>query len=312
MDTVTHGLIGAVVARSGLSQRLGRPATVALVTGALLPDIDFVMGLFDQMAAVKYHRGLTHSFIGGVPFALAAAVLLRKWQKTASYPTLAGLVYLGVCLHILLDLATSYGTMFFFPLSAKRYALDWVFIVDPVYTTILLVGLALGWRQPDRADRYARASVIALLLYVMTAGVGQQVALTRFRDELAARGIRPAQMGMFPELPGLIRWLGVAQEDATFYESRIALWDPSPLTIKTYCNQLSGKELAQVAELEEVRAYLDFARFPWVEKKGSRSEPIVEFRDLRFGSHGQRDSFLLRVMLNNASGKPEISFNHRF
>lgn len=312
MDAVTHGLIGAVVARSRPGQRLGRPATVALITGALLPDVDFVMGFFDQMAAVKYHRGLTHSFIGGTFLALVAAVLLYKWKKGISYWTLASLVYVGICLHILSDLATSYGIMLFFPLSAKRYALDWVFILDPVYTTILFVGLVLGWWQSDRAVRYARASMITLILYVMMASIGQQVALTRFRNELTATGIRPVQIGMFPELPGVFRWLGVAQEDATFYESRIGLLDPSQLTVQTYRNQPPGKELSRIAELDEVRAYLEFARFPWVQLKGTTRRPIVEYRDLRFGSHGRRESFLLRIMLDNAGGEPEISFSHRF
>ncbi|MFQ5882589.1 MAG: metal-dependent hydrolase [Candidatus Methylomirabilales bacterium] len=314
MDTVTHGLIGAVVARSGFRQRLGAPATVALVTGVLLPDIDFVMGFFDQMAAVKYHRGLTHSLIGGIPLAMLAAVLLRKWYGTASYWTLTGLVYLGVGLHTLSDLPTSYGTMIFFPLSTKRYALDWVFIMDPVYTAILVAGLALGWWQPERAQGYARASLVTLCLYITMAGVAHQVALARFRDELTARGIRPVQVAMFPELPGLLRWQGVAQDGATFYESRHALWDwdRSGLTVETYRNQVSDKELARVARLDEVHAYLQFARFPWVQVKGSPTRRILEFRDLRFGSHGRRDSFLLRVILEDNRGEPQVSFTHHF
>lgn len=312
MDIVTHGLIGAVVARSGFSQRLGRAATIALVTGALLPDIDGVLGFFDQMAAVKYHRGLTHSFIGGAPLAMAAAALLWRWQQKSRYWPVAGLVYLGVVLHILSDLATSYGTMVFFPLSAKRYALDWVFIVDPVYTAILMAGLILGWRRPDRAHRYARASLIALVVYVAMAGVGQQVALSSFRDDLTTRGVRPSQIGMFPELPGVARWRGVAQEGATFYESRIALWDQSWFRLETYRNEVSDTELARVAELDEVQAYLRFARFPWVQVKQGNPGRTLEIRDLRFGSFGRRESFLLRVVLETGNARPEVSFHHRF
>lgn len=312
MDIATHGLIGAVAARSGFSQRLGRAATIALVTGALLPDIDGVLGFFDQMAAVKYHRGLTHSFLGAVPLALGAAALLWRWRSSLGYWALAGLLYLGISLHILSDLATSYGTMVFFPLSAKRYALDWVFIVDPVYTAILMAGLILGWRRPDRAHRYATASLIALVLYLAMAGVGQQVALSSFRDDLTTRGVRPSQIGMFPELPGLARWRGVAQEGLTLYESHIALWDRSGSGLETYRNEVSDTELARVASVGEVQAYLRFARFPWVQAKQGNPGWTVEIRDLRFGSFGRRESFLLRVVLEAGNARPEVSFHHRF
>jgi len=312
MDIVTHGLIGAVVARSGFSQRLGRPATVALVTGALLPDIDFVMGFFDQMAAIKYHRGLTHSFIGAIPLAMAGATLLLKGRMGLGFWTLAGLVYLGICLHILSDLATSYGTMLLYPLSAERYALDWVFIVDPVYTGILLGGMALGWWIPNYARQYARASLIALVVYVAMTGVGQQFALARFRDELTTRGIRPSQIAIFPELPGVARWRGVAQEGATFYESCIALWDRSGSGLESYRNVVSDTELARVAKLDEVQAYLRFARFPWIQVKEGNPGRTLEFRDLRFGSFGRRESFLLGVVLETGGGRPEVSFHHRF
>jgi len=312
MDVVTHGLIGAVAARSGVSQRLGRSATVALVTGALLPDIDAVMGVIDQMAAVKYHRGFTHSFLGAIPLAMIAAAFFGKWRNTLSFWKLIGLVYLGIVLHILSDLATSYGTMLFFPLSAKRYALDWVFILDPVYTAILLVGLILGWRQPDRSSRYARASLIALVVYVAMAGVGQQVALGRFRDDLATHGIRPSQIGIFPELPGVLRWRGVAEEGVTLYESRRALWDRSRSRLESYRNEVSDGALARVAQLDEVQAYLRFARFPWVTVNTSNPGRVLEIRDLRFGSYGRRESFLLRVTVDRVGGQPEVSFNHRF
>jgi inner membrane protein len=312
MDIVTHGVIGAVAARGGFSQRLGRPATVALVAGALLPDVDVVTGFFDQMAAIKYHRGLTHSFIGAIPLAFVAAAFFWKWRNAGSYWILAGLIYLGVVLHILSDLATSYGTMLFFPLSAKRYALDWVFILDPVYTAILLAGLILGWRQPDRSGRYARASLIALVVYVAMAGVGQQVALGRFRDDLATHGIRPSQIGIFPELPGVLRWRGVAEEGVTLYESRRALWDRSRSRLESYRNEVSDGELARVAALDEVQAYLRFARFPWVTVNTSNPGRVLEIRDLRFGSYGRRESFLLRVTVDQVGGQPEVSFNHRF
>jgi LexA-binding, inner membrane-associated putative hydrolase len=61
MDLITHGLAGALEAQAGFAHRIGQTSTIAVVAGAMLPDVDVVMGLVDQLAVVPYHRGLTHS-----------------------------------------------------------------------------------------------------------------------------------------------------------------------------------------------------------------------------------------------------------
>jgi hypothetical protein len=75
---------------------------------------------------------------------------------------------------------------------------------------------------------------------------------------------------------------------------------------------VSDGELARVAALDEVQAYLRFARFPWVTVNTSNPGRVLEIRDLRFGSYGRRESFLLRVTVDQVGGQPEVSFNHRF
>ena len=42
--------------------------------------------------------------------------------------------------HLLLDLATSYGTQILSPFSRRRFTLDWIFIIDPYFTALLLAG----------------------------------------------------------------------------------------------------------------------------------------------------------------------------
>ncbi|MGH8056487.1 MAG: DUF4184 family protein, partial [Candidatus Entotheonellia bacterium] len=78
MDIFTHGLAGALVAQAGVAQRIGRPAMIALVAGSVLPDVDVVMGLVDELSVVRYHRGLTHSFVGAFLLALPLAVVLYR------------------------------------------------------------------------------------------------------------------------------------------------------------------------------------------------------------------------------------------
>lgn len=55
MDLIPHGLAGALVA------------------GALLPDVDVVIALVDELSVVRYHRGLTHSLVAACGLSSAPA-----------------------------------------------------------------------------------------------------------------------------------------------------------------------------------------------------------------------------------------------
>lgn len=96
MDPVTHVLSGLAVAHAGFRQRIGRTALVAVTAGALAPDLDNIIGLWDQFAAIKYHRGLTHSLFGGILLALLLAWPISRWGGSGRYRDIVRLVYLGL------------------------------------------------------------------------------------------------------------------------------------------------------------------------------------------------------------------------
>jgi inner membrane protein len=100
IDLFTHGLAGALVAQAGFAQHLGRPAVIAPVAGALLPDVDVVMVLVDELSVVRYHRGLTHSLVGAILLPLPLATLLYRFGKHKRFWPLVGLTALGVLTHI--------------------------------------------------------------------------------------------------------------------------------------------------------------------------------------------------------------------
>src|SRR5580692_9531847 len=79
MDTITHGIAGALIGKGFFSKRNARVATFAAAVGAMFPDIDIVRYGFssDPLAIVKYHRAITHSFIALPFWAIALALLTR-------------------------------------------------------------------------------------------------------------------------------------------------------------------------------------------------------------------------------------------
>ena len=165
MDNLTHGLAGALLAQAGFRQRYGRAATVALVIGAELPDLDFVFDFAGPVAGFQNHRGITHAFVGGAGLALLGAAFLYTVLRYRTYWRLVGLVYLGVLLHIWMDYLTSYGTQILLPFTTGRYTADAVFIIDYFYTGIIVVALlAIRMVRGCKQRRYGRGSLLAILI----------------------------------------------------------------------------------------------------------------------------------------------------
>ena len=160
-DNLTHGLAGVLLAQAGFRQRYGPAATVALVVGAELPDMDFLFALGGPVASFVHHRGITHSLLGGAGLALLGALILWRLLRERAYWRLALLTYLGVLLHIWMDYLTSYGTQVLLPFDAGRYTADAVFIIDYFYTGLMVVALLLI--RMVRRQRQRRYGIISLV-----------------------------------------------------------------------------------------------------------------------------------------------------
>jgi membrane-bound metal-dependent hydrolase YbcI (DUF457 family) len=182
MDTITHGIAGALIAKAYFSDRYGKAATFALTVGAVFPDSDVVADLVtaDPLAIVKYHRAITHSFVALPFFAFLLAILTRalipwvrrrftRWRDIESPPLgiLTLLYAIGIASHILLDGMTSFGTRMWYPISSKRVAWDWLFIVDFSFTAILLIPQIIPWiysARPEGAQNAAKARAMRMWL----------------------------------------------------------------------------------------------------------------------------------------------------
>ena len=141
MDNLTHTLVGAVLAESGLRTRTTL-ATATLLIGANLPDVDGVLYWLGRSdVAYGFRRGWTH----GIP-ALAAGTLLLtglvlawdRWVRRRRDPTgeparwrpVFWLSALAIVTHPFLDYLNTYGTRFLMPFSNVWSYGDTLFIAD--------------------------------------------------------------------------------------------------------------------------------------------------------------------------------------
>jgi len=194
MDPVTHGIAGALLGKGFFSKRQERVAIFAATLGAVFPDIDIFAEAIsrDPLSIVKYHRAITHSFVGLPFFAFLLAILTRalfpwvkrRWSRFQDLESpglgMLTLIYgVGIASHIVLDGMTSFGTRMWFPISSKRVAWDLLFIIDFSFTSIILVPQVIAWIYRDPGKSRARAlrmwvlfTVGALLVWLLTRAAG--------------------------------------------------------------------------------------------------------------------------------------------
>jgi membrane-bound metal-dependent hydrolase YbcI (DUF457 family) len=181
LDNLTHSLFAATLARTPLS-RAGRGTTAALLLASNAPDVDILATAGGALKYLEWHRGPTHGPLGviGLGFVTAALVWIGRRlldrrradgdaasEPGASFGTLVALSMLGIVLHVLMDLPTSYGTRFLSPFDWHWFAADWMPIVD-IYLLVALVIALLG--RSTLAQRRAKAA-FALLLMATNYGV---------------------------------------------------------------------------------------------------------------------------------------------
>ena len=190
MDPITHGIAGSLLGKGFFSDRHGRVAIFAATLGAVFPDVDIVAEVVsrDPMAIVKYHRGITHSFVALPVFAMLLAWLTRSIARhrdieTPSWGILTVVYGVGIASHILLDGTTSFGTRMWLPFSQKRVAWDLMFIIDFVLSASLLLPQVIAWIYNATAQKETLAtsraknmwllfSAAALLVWTIALGAG--------------------------------------------------------------------------------------------------------------------------------------------
>jgi membrane-bound metal-dependent hydrolase YbcI (DUF457 family) len=164
MDPITHGIAGALLGKGYLADRKGRAAIFAATLGAVFPDIDIIDEIVspDPLAIVKYHRGITHSFVG-LPFFAALLAWLTRWIarrrgiETPSWAMLTLIYGIGIASHIVLDGMTSFGTRMWTPISQQRVSWDLLFIIDFSFTAIILLPQIAAWIYSNQAKSRMRA-----------------------------------------------------------------------------------------------------------------------------------------------------------
>ncbi len=226
MDSITQAALGATVAAVFAGKRCNGKVLLAGALLGTLPDLDVLINYGDDISNTVKHRGFSHSLFVLPIFSwfLAWAIHYFKPIPAWSFNRLGLMIMSVLVTHPLLDYFTTYGTQLTWPIPGY-YALSSVFIIDPLYTLPLLIGVGFGLIRPKKA---AKNSVIALFiatLYLVWSLVAQQIIQQRVDDTVQALALPTESVFITPAPLNTLLWRVVVLDGDSYWEGLASLLD---------------------------------------------------------------------------------------
>jgi inner membrane protein len=302
VDNLCHSLVGAALGKAGLARRTTLGMST-LVIANNLPDVDVAVFATDTLA-MSFRRGWTHGVVAQValPIVLTGVMLafdrlVLRQRADAPPPAVARelllLSYIGVLLHVLMDLMNSYGVRLLMPFTGQWFYGDALFIVDPW----LYLALGTGWwisRQRDatghpHAARPARLAVAVAAVYVVAMVASNVAARATVRDGLQRAGrtsgarfmVTPVAVNPFAR--EVVVDLGDRYEKGTLWFEPLPHFRPAGFGMP---KGLDDPEAQQALQSPRARAFLRWSRFPFVQVDRNTSPPAIWINDYRYANAG--------------------------
>jgi inner membrane protein len=231
MDSLSQLALGAAVGVAVMGRRtaLWKAALWGGVCGTL-PDLDTFLSHGDAIRDMTFHRAESHAlFWLSLVAPLLAWLVARLHGEQHQWRRWGLAVWLALVTHPLLDTMTVYGTQLALPFSDHPYGVGSIFIIDPLYTVPLLVGLAVALtRRQARGLRWNTAGLLLSSAYLGWSVVAQQHVATVARHSLAAEGVTVERLLVTPTPFNTVLWRVVAVTPEGYREGFRSLLDRSP------------------------------------------------------------------------------------
>jgi inner membrane protein len=285
MDSLTQLTFGAACGEAVLGQKVGRKALVWGAVLGTLPDLDVFISLGGPVDDFVYHRGFSHSLI-----LLALLSPIIAWLISNVHPDTKRhyrkwllLSFLVLETSALLDLLTVYGTQVFWPFDTTPMAVPILFIIDPLFTLPILLGvlavLMLKRHGPigHRLNTFGLFLSLAYLAWAFGAG---EFVERRVKEKLARQEVSYSRVISSPAPFTTLLWRVVGIQKERYFETYFSLFDgETPLFVDFY-----PRNLALMAGIEDHPPVVKLKSFTRGYYAFSTAGEYVIMTDLRMGS----------------------------
>ena len=280
MDSLTQLTFGAACGEAILGKKVGRKA---LIWGAILgtlPDLDVFIPLGSPVDDFVYHRGFSHSLFLLTALSPVFAWLITKVHRDTKPLFNKWMLLTFVVLNgsVLLDLFTIYGTQIFWPLDTTPLAVPTLFIIDPLFTLPILIGVSAAlFLKNHRLNFIGLSLSLAYLIWALGVSV---FVNGKMEEKLNEQGVPYSQFISSPAPFTTLLWRTVGIHNDQYFETYYSLFDgDAPLSVNFYPRNLSlMKGIGEHSPVVKLKSFTK-RYFAMADINGS-----VTMTDLRMGS----------------------------
>jgi inner membrane protein len=228
MDSLSQLVLGASISVAVMGRRTAvwKAALWGGICGTL-PDLDVVIRYGDAVRDMTYHRAESHAFFYLTLVApLLAGIASKLHGETTLFKRWFMALWLALVTHPILDTTTIYGTQLLLPFSDHPYGTGSMFIIDPLYTLPLLVGVIVVLSRKAFAGLpWNTAGLIISTAYLGWSMIAQAHVRGLVNEALAEQGIASQSILVTPAPLNTILWRVVVMRPDGLYEGYYSLLD---------------------------------------------------------------------------------------
>jgi len=280
VEFFTHALASYAMAKV-FFPRVSQIAMAGIVLAGIAADLDTLSAQFSPAAFLRINHTWGHSLLSAGAIILISGICClliekRRGVKHTSRSVIFAATACAAALHLLLDVCQSAGAALLWPFAARRFAADWLPLVDIWIIFILLAGLILPLlfglvtdeigvkSKAIRGRREAAASLLIVALYISLRMLTHAEAVSTLLSR-SYSGNLPRAAAALPVSPSPFRWLGAVETESAWHLLDVAAAPGGAVKIATdhtYYKPEESAALTIARNTHTAKQFLQHARFP--------------------------------------------------
>ena len=266
MDSLTQGLLGAVTFAVIKDKKIGKKSLLIGAIVGTIPDLDVLLSpLFNDIEFLTVHRSFSHS----IGFAIILSLLLgevfhRYYKRKLSRTKWQFAFFFATFTHSLLDWCTTYGTKLISPLDDHLFSLNSIHVFEPIYTSILLIGVLIHIIK-KRSNKGLRNALILSTCYLIFGLISKNHAFYHFKSQLDKEKITFEDVLVSPTPLNSFLWHGIAKTKSGYHFATYSIFDGTK-NVKFQFVESDNQIIDEVKGNRLIKYYLDYTqKFPLIE-----------------------------------------------